>query len=109
MTVALSIPISDDEMAIVYHSGVGGCIDAMTNEHHGVPGTPLLPEKQISPCSGGCPLGFDIANPLLIHYGGAAIPFSLTAIMVKEGGGLPSVTRVTPESLVLCQLQASLI
>ena len=29
MAIALSIPISDDEMAIVYHSGVGGCIAAM--------------------------------------------------------------------------------
>mmetsp|Transcript_19185 Transcript_19185/g.33708 ORF Transcript_19185/g.33708 Transcript_19185/m.33708 type:complete len:91 (+) Transcript_19185:66-338(+) len=32
VAIVVSIPISDDEMAIVYHSGVGGCIAAMTNE-----------------------------------------------------------------------------
>jgi len=42
VAIALSIPISDDEMAIVYHSGVGRCITAMTNGRPGVPGTPSL-------------------------------------------------------------------
>jgi len=46
VAIALSIPISDDEIAIVYHSGVGGCIAAMMNERSGVPETPSFPAKK---------------------------------------------------------------
>ena len=46
MAITVSIPISDDEMAIVYYSTVGGCIAAMMNERSGVPGPPSLPAKR---------------------------------------------------------------
>lgn len=105
MAIALSIPISDDETVIVYYSGVGGCIAAMTNERPGVPETPSLAVKIISSCSGGSPSLFDVANLLLIHHGGAAAPFSLTAAMVEDQGRrwvASSVTSVTPDSSFLC-------
>ena len=46
MPIAVSILISDDEMAIVYQCGVGGCIAAMMNERSGVPETPSFPAKK---------------------------------------------------------------
>ena len=87
MPIAVSILISDDEMAIVYHSGVGGCIAAMMNERSGVPETPSFPSKKYPRVQEDVPWGFELANLILIYHGSAVAPFLSTAAMIKEGGG----------------------